>query len=271
MKTSKSFIFFGLLQFAIISAASACDTSNTKDCGILDVTNLKLGSATEFFSDLTSDASSNQLITKSSTSLSNVKGDSLISEMQGSKYFNQTPFTSSTLKFDYGTLGVSNLAIKQQDVITYTFLGASAYNTDQFSVTGGTITGSTFNNQSTKFGTTITDTVTATGSTTQLAFKFTDVSVNNNAVTNGCTGNNCKGSFGILEQTGGYTIGGKKYSALLIYNDTGSKDGDFNDMVIGVNSTAIPMAAPVPEPSEGALLLSGIGLLGFIAVRRKSV
>ncbi len=30
------------------------------------------------------------------------------------------------------------------------------------------------------------------------------------------------------------------------------------------------MAAPVPEPTEGALLLFGIGLLGFIASRRKN-
>ena len=34
--------------------------------------------------------------------------------------------------------------------------------------------------------------------------------------------------------------------------------------------TLTPVTAPVPEPTEGALLLSGIGLMGFIAARRKN-
>jgi hypothetical protein len=37
------------------------------------------------------------------------------------------------------------------------------------------------------------------------------------------------------------------------------------------NYRAYNNISPVSEPTEGALLLSGIGLLGFIAIRRKSV
>jgi len=36
-------------------------------------------------------------------------------------------------------------------------------------------------------------------------------------------------------------------------------------------SETITRVSPVPEPTEGALLLSGLGLLGFISARRKSV
>jgi hypothetical protein len=39
----------------------------------------------------------------------------------------------------------------------------------------------------------------------------------------------------------------------------------------GLRAEFTSSISPVPEPTEGALLLSGIGLLGFVAARRKSV
>ena len=40
---------------------------------------------------------------------------------------------------------------------------------------------------------------------------------------------------------------------------------------LGGYQFSVSNVTPVPEPTEGALLLSGVGLLGFIAARRKSV
>ena len=49
------------------------------------------------------------------------------------------------------------------------------------------------------------------------------------------------------------------------YNSVGSSDYNTVYFSAAINATA----APVPEPTEGALLLSGFGLLAFIASRRK--
>src|SRR5258706_13752451 len=48
------------------------------------------------------------------------------------------------------------------------------------------------------------------------------------------------------------------------YNDSALHD-DWDDFVIGLNPTA-----PVPEPQTYALLLAGLGVIGFVARRRQA-
>lgn len=57
---------------------------------------------------------------------------------------------------------------------------------------------------------------------------------------------------------------GLPFEFLIGFNDGGSLDGDFDDYVIGVNATAVPVPAALP------LMASALGMFG-IARRRKSV
>jgi hypothetical protein len=61
--------------------------------------------------------------------------------------------------------------------------------------------------------------------------------------------------------------GGGTYAFVLGYNDSaGARHlGDWDDMVIGANLVA---ASPVPEPEIYAMMLAGLGLMGFVARRR---
>jgi len=52
----------------------------------------------------------------------------------------------------------------------------------------------------------------------------------------------------------------------LGFNDSYRGDADYDDFVVGVNF----VAAPVPEPQTYAMLLAGLGLIGFSARRRES-
>ena len=62
------------------------------------------------------------------------------------------------------------------------------------------------------------------------------------------------------------TIDGHFYQYVIGYNDSAGAAtlGDWDDFVIGVNFTAA-----IPEPETYAMLLAGLGLLGFAARRRK--
>jgi len=62
------------------------------------------------------------------------------------------------------------------------------------------------------------------------------------------------------------TVHGKSYAYVIGYNDSAGNStalGDWDDFVIGVNVAAIP------EPETYAMLLAGLGLMGFVARRRK--
>ena len=58
-------------------------------------------------------------------------------------------------------------------------------------------------------------------------------------------------------------VAGKTYAYVIGYNDSAGQAtlGDWDDFVVGVN--------PVPEPETYAMLLAGLGLMGFVARRRK--
>jgi hypothetical protein len=61
-------------------------------------------------------------------------------------------------------------------------------------------------------------------------------------------------------------IGTKTYDFVLGYNDSAGSAtlGDWDDFVVGVNVTA------VPEPETYALMLAGLGVVGFVARRRRN-
>lgn len=54
-------------------------------------------------------------------------------------------------------------------------------------------------------------------------------------------------------------------SYLLGFNDSYRGDADFDDLVVRVS------IAPIPEPGTYALMLAGLGIVGFIARRRRPV
>lgn len=157
----------------------------------------------------------------------------------------------------YGGAGASislgGLYSSDSGLVTYTYLGKEAgYRNIFFAPT---------DNQVWQINTPTAGSEPAIGSTYQtltsvgyLNFKFvgdaSHYSINGGAWS-------ADASIGLIAQNyGGFDF-------IIGYNDSFNTHNDWDDMVIGVN------IAPIPEPETYAMLLAGLGLMGFVARRRR--
>lgn len=161
---------------------------------------------------------------------------------------------SEGVLIDTGRLQLNN-AVGNWYQVTYTYLGSeSGYNNifHNFSVGGSKL----FEGKSYAIGSSVSAATNANG---YLNFAFEG--------SNGNFANNYTGVFAPYTSVGligsNMNVGNNHYSFVLGYNDSATVDTDFDDFVIGVN------IAPIPEPETYAMLLAGLGLMGFVARRRK--
>jgi hypothetical protein len=94
-----------------------------------------------------------------------------------------------------------------------------------------------------------------------VAFSFADNAGLGHVFSNGDQQQNPFG-FAILNgQTNKYGT----FDYLLGFNDSYTGDADYDDFVVGIN-----FVSAVPEPETIAMLLAGLGLIGFSARRRRT-
>ena len=142
-------------------------------------------------------------------------------------------------------------------VLTATFLGFEALDTDTFtfSLSSGTLSNKGALNA----------TISGTVATGPLNFTFADLfqgtSIGNGQNLGDFTSYAVLGSFAGAVFTP-FTLGGA-YDLILGFNDGMRVDSDYDDIVVGLKVAAIP------EPETYALMLAGLGAIGFLQRRRR--
>jgi hypothetical protein len=152
-----------------------------------------------------------------------------------------------------GTIGTLN--IDGPGVVTFTFLGKEAGYTNYFFNVGGTDQ-TIFNTDSA--GSTSVQIYATAGI---LNFSFGTSSPSTGSVVTNGSATDSNGTFAV------FAGGSSGYRYVLGFDDRGAisngiTDRDFDDMVIGVS------VSPVPEPGTYAMLLAGLGVMGFVMRRR---
>jgi hypothetical protein len=171
--------------------------------------------------------------------------------------------TGPTNPQNFGLRGSTINASAGGGTLTATFLGFEALDTDRYTFNMGAF-GFLTNNTAIAGVTSISGNV-AGGA---LNFTFSDETAGGASVSNGQMGGAPTLSYAVLgtQGEGGgftpYTQGGL-YDLVLGFNDSLNVDGDYDDLVVGLRLN------PVPEPETYALMLAGLGAVGFIARRRQ--
>ena len=142
-------------------------------------------------------------------------------------------------------------------MLTATFLGFEAIDTDTFTFT---LSSGTLSNKG-ALNASISGPVAAGALNFTFADVFMGTAIGNGQNLGDFTSYAVLGSFAGTVFTP-FTLGGA-YDLILGFNDGLRVDSDYDDMVIGLRVTA------VPEPESYALLLAGLGAVGFVASRRR--